>query len=268
MGHHTWGDVWWPLWGPCEIWVRTTDFFDKLQKVGTLWEHHRRSAQWSMPPKSWRLTVKWSAQLFIGISFHANKDLIGNWPNWDQLVIAVPQCRGTSSLSHFSSTTIIIIHTVSVNKLKIIWKACGCALGRSVGTGFNHLCMRWLVWWLQGLGFEWRRLLLSNWYHWHQVAALARLWYFNNIFSFNILIKVLNKNDTLKLIHNVKFNNLCTRGLGKGCPCRFSQSLRKPCRWPFCIAEQFCGQEVCTLRFPLWRPSSLLLCRLHGPRRS
>ena len=38
-----------------------------------------------------------------------------------------------------------------------------------------------------------------------------------NIFSFNILIKVLNKNDTLKLIHNVKFNNLCTRGLGKGC---------------------------------------------------
>ena len=142
------------------------------------------------------------------------------------------------------------------------------ALGRSVGTGFNHLCMRWLVWWLQGLGFEWRRLLLSNWYHWHQVAALARLWYFNNIFSFNILIKVLNKNDTLKLIHNVKFNNLCTRGLGKGCPCRFSQSLRKPCRWPFCIAEQFCGQEVCTLRFPLWRPSSLLLCRLHGPRRS
>ena len=119
MGHHTWGDVWWPLWGPCEIWVRTTDFFDKLQKVGTLWEQHHRSAQWSMPPKSWRLTVKWSAQLFIGISFHANKDLIGNWPNWDQLVIAVPQCRGTSSLSHFSSTTIIIIHTASVNNFKI-----------------------------------------------------------------------------------------------------------------------------------------------------
>jgi len=46
------------------------------------------------------------------------------------------------SFQQFRGTTIIIIHTVSVNKLKIIWKACGCALGRSVGTGFNHLCMR------------------------------------------------------------------------------------------------------------------------------